>query len=135
MLREDFEPRPIRSEGPMKRRSIGVAVLLLLFVSSLSFSQSRETGAITGKVTDEQGAPLPGVNLTLSGEKLMGARTTVSDANGDFRYPALPPGTYSLQAELARAPSSRKRSEHYGHPDSDFRETGDGPRGHGPRRR
>jgi hypothetical protein len=77
-----------------------VAVLLLLFVSSLSFAQSRETGAITGKVTDEQGAPLPGVNLTLSGEKLMGARATVSDANGDFRYPALPPGTYSLQAEL-----------------------------------
>ena len=76
------------------------ALIILLLISSLSFSQSRETGAITGKVTDEQGAPLPGVNLSLSGEKLMGTRATVSDANGVFRYPALPPGTYSLRAEL-----------------------------------
>ncbi len=78
-----------------------VALLILLLVSSLSFAQSRETGAITGKVTDELGAPLPGVGLTLSGEKLMGTRATVSDATGAFRYPALPPGTYSLKAELA----------------------------------
>ena len=77
------------------------ALLILLLVSALSFSQSRETGAITGKVTDEQGAPLPGVSLTLQGEKLMGSRVTVSDANGDFRYPALPPGTYSVTASLA----------------------------------
>jgi hypothetical protein len=77
------------------------ALIILLLISSLSFSQSRETGAITGKVTDEQGAPLPGVSLTLSGEKLMGTRTTVSDVNGDFRYPALPPGTFSLKAELS----------------------------------
>ena len=83
----------------MKRTYI--ALLILLLVSSLSFSQSRETGAITGKVTDEQGSPLPGVSLTLSGEKLMGTRATVSDVNGDFRYPALPPGTYSLRAELS----------------------------------
>jgi hypothetical protein len=77
-----------------------IALLILLLVSSLSFSQSRETGAITGKVTDEQGAPLPGVNLTLSGPALMGNRVTVSDAAGNFRYPALPPGTYNLTAEL-----------------------------------
>ncbi|MGB8957702.1 MAG: carboxypeptidase regulatory-like domain-containing protein [Candidatus Aminicenantales bacterium] len=81
-------------------KKIYVALLILLLISSLSFSQSRETGAITGKVTDEQGSPLPGVNLTLSGEKLMGIRATVSDTNGGFRYPALPPGTYSLKAEL-----------------------------------
>jgi Carboxypeptidase regulatory-like domain len=74
--------------------------LMILVVSAFTFSQSRETGAITGKVTDEQGAPLPGVNLTLTGPTLMGTRTFVSDANGDFRFPALPPGTYAVKAEL-----------------------------------
>jgi Carboxypeptidase regulatory-like domain/TonB dependent receptor len=74
--------------------------LLLLLVTAFTFSQSRETGAITGKVADEQGNPLPGVNLTLSGEKLMGTRAVVSDAAGDFRFPALPPGVYSVKAEL-----------------------------------
>ena len=73
---------------------------LLLLVTAFTFAQSRETGAITGKVADEQGNPLPGVNLTLSGEKLMGGRAVVSNANGDFRFPALPPGVYSVKAEL-----------------------------------
>ena len=84
----------------MKKTSAAVFILLILLASSLSFSQSRETGAITGKAVDDQGAPLPGVSLTLSGEKLMGTRSAASDANGDFRFPALPPGTYSLKAEL-----------------------------------
>jgi hypothetical protein len=77
----------------LKKITTIVFILLILLASSLSFSQSRETGAITGKTVDEQGAPLPGVSLTLSGEKLMGTRSTASDANGDFRFPALPPGT------------------------------------------
>ncbi|HVP89779.1 MAG TPA: carboxypeptidase regulatory-like domain-containing protein [Terriglobales bacterium] len=77
-----------------------LAVLLLFLVAAFTFSQSRETGAITGKVTDEQSSPLPGVTLTLSGEKLMGTRTAISDANGIFRFPALSPGPYSVKAEL-----------------------------------
>jgi hypothetical protein len=74
--------------------------LMILLVSAFTFSQSRDTGAITGKVTDDQSAPLPGVNLTLTGPNLMGSRTFVSDANGDFRFPALPPGTFAIKAEL-----------------------------------
>ncbi len=74
--------------------------LALLLISSFTFSQSRETGAITGTVSDEQGSPLPGVNLTLTSPALMGTRTAVSDADGNFRFPALPPGTYSVKAEL-----------------------------------
>jgi outer membrane receptor protein involved in Fe transport len=84
----------------LRKTTIAVFILLLLLAPMLSFSQSRETGAITGKAVDEQGAPLPGVSLTLSGEKLMGTRSTVSDGAGNFRFPALPPGTYSLKAEL-----------------------------------
>jgi hypothetical protein len=85
-------------EGNMKKPILIVLALLLLTV--FTFSQSRETGAITGRVADEQGTSLPGVNLTLSSQRLMGTRTTVSDSNGDFRFPALPPGVYSLKAEL-----------------------------------
>jgi outer membrane receptor protein involved in Fe transport len=85
-------------EGIMKKPIL--LALVLLLASGLMFSQSRETGAVTGKVTDEQGAVLPGVNLTLTGTSLMGSRTAVSDAEGLFRFPALPPGAYSLKAEL-----------------------------------
>jgi hypothetical protein len=67
----------------------------------LAISQSRETGAIRGVLTDDQNAPLPGVNVTLSGGNLMGMRTFVTDANGEFRFPALPPGEYQIKAELS----------------------------------
>jgi len=87
-------------EDYLRNKLISILAITLL-LAPVAFSQSRETGAITGKAVDEQGGPLPGVNLTLSGEKLMGTRTTVSDATGGFRFPALPSGTYSLKAELA----------------------------------
>jgi len=63
-------------------------------------SQSRGTGAITGTVTDDEKVPLPGVTVTLTSDKLMGERSFVTDTNGNFRFPALPPGLYNLSAEL-----------------------------------
>ena len=65
------------------------------------FSQSRETGAIAGTVTDQQGAALPGVSVTVTGPNLMGTRTVVTDGR------RAPTGsrrcrreTYSVKAEL-----------------------------------
>jgi hypothetical protein len=75
-----------------------LAITLLL--APVAFSQSKQTGAIRGVVTDEQGAPLPGVNVTISGQNLMGIRTFLTDAGGEFRFPALPPGEYQVRAEL-----------------------------------
>jgi hypothetical protein len=74
--------------------------IILLFAPAV-FSQSKETGAIRGVVTDDQNVPLPGVNMTLTGRTLMGMRTFVTDAMGEFRFPALPPGEYELKAELS----------------------------------
>ena len=82
----------------MKRLFTFAAIILLL--APIAFSQSRETGAVRGVVTDEQATPLPGVSVTLSGGNLMGVRTFVTDANGEFRFPALPPGTYQIKFEL-----------------------------------
>jgi hypothetical protein len=78
-----------------------ILVMAVVFVlASVAFSQSRETGAIRGIVTDDQSTPLPGVSVSLSGANLMGVRTFVTDATGEFRFPALPPGEYQVKAEL-----------------------------------
>ncbi|HEX2694445.1 MAG TPA: carboxypeptidase-like regulatory domain-containing protein, partial [Acidobacteriota bacterium] len=84
----------------MKAKSIIALAALFVVLAPALFSQSRETGAIIGKVMDEEANPLPGVTLTLTSDKLMGARTGVSDGQGVFRFPALPPGLYALKAEL-----------------------------------
>ena len=75
-----------------------LAITLLL--APVAFSQSRETGAIRGIVADEENTPLPGVRVTLSGGNLMGVRSFITDTNGEFRFPALPPGEYQVRAEL-----------------------------------
>jgi len=82
------------------RNKICALFAVVLLLAPVVFSQSRETGAIRGVVTDEQNSPLPGVNVTLSGANMMGVRAYVTDAMGEFRFPAIPPGDYQLKFEL-----------------------------------
>jgi hypothetical protein len=57
-----------------------------------------QTGTVEGKVVDQQGAVLPGVNLTLVGPR--GSQSTVTDTAGLFRFVGVTPGTYALKADL-----------------------------------
>jgi hypothetical protein len=58
-------------------------------------------GSITGTVSDTGGGVLPGVNVTLSGERLIGGtETQISDSTGTYRFDRLSPGSYTLKFEL-----------------------------------
>ncbi|MDH4063563.1 MAG: TonB-dependent receptor [Acidobacteriota bacterium] len=60
-----------------------------------------QTGSIRVRATDEQGAVMPGVTVTLSSPALIsGTAVGVTDASGVYRFPALVPGTYSVRLEL-----------------------------------
>jgi len=67
-------------------------LLIMLLVVGQGFAQKR-TGTITGTVKDEQGELLPGVTVTVKGEALMGTRSMITDARGEFRFIALPVGS------------------------------------------
>ncbi len=84
----------------MRFKAIVSFIAILILLSPLAFTQSKATGAITGAVLDESRAPLPGVTVTISSPKLMGTRSAVTDYEGKYRFPALPPGVYSVKAEL-----------------------------------
>jgi hypothetical protein len=58
-------------------------------------------GRITGIVTDDSGAVVPGVTVTATSPALIQPQGTVTGADGSYRYPALPPGLYTLTFELA----------------------------------
>lgn len=86
----------------MKKQHINLprtlmALLFCLFF--ISFFQGR-TGKITGKVTDEEGYPLPGVTVTLRGPNMIGLQTVITSESGVFRFHAVPGGTYSIKAEM-----------------------------------
>ncbi len=81
------------------RRLIAGLCIVLVGLSAPAYAQ-RTTGTITGTVTDESGAVLPGVTVTLSGAGVPGNPTTVTGENGTFRFPSLPPGEYNISIQL-----------------------------------
>ncbi|MGH9456913.1 MAG: TonB-dependent receptor [Thermoanaerobaculia bacterium] len=82
----------------MRRNHLLYPLAVLLFAAGLMAQAT--TGTLTGIVTTD-GAPLPGVTVTVSSPTLQGVKTAVSDANGVFNFAALPPGRYTVTYELA----------------------------------
>jgi len=77
--------------------------IFLLFAFIFLFwalSYAIETGEIKGKVVDENGEALPGVEITAKSPHLQGIRSVLSTANGDFSFPLLPVGRYTLTFKL-----------------------------------
>jgi outer membrane receptor for Fe3+-dicitrate len=75
---------------------VGLAVVLL---AGTAIAQT--TGRIVGKIVDSSGAALPGVTVTVTSPSLQGANTTVTDGEGNYRFPTLPPGTYQVKTALS----------------------------------
>jgi hypothetical protein len=80
-----------------------LAALFLLLCTTSGYAQtvSATTGAINGRVVDNTGAVLPGVTVTIASSSMMGTRTAVTNQDGQYRFPAIPPGDYLLTYELA----------------------------------
>lgn len=78
------------------RRSVFLAVLVL--AGGTAFAQNAQ---ITGTLKDESGGILPGATVTAKNQDTGLLRTAISDADGRYHLPALPPGSYTITAELA----------------------------------
>ena len=94
----------------VRARPVLALLLLLLAMLPVGALAQTETGTITGTVTDQSNAVLPGVTVTLtSGALIGGSRTDTTTATGLYKFIALPPGTYDLKFELAGfAPMARQ---------------------------
>jgi Ca-activated chloride channel family protein len=79
------------------RTRIAVSILVASLVVALGLAQSNP-GEIHGAVTDIAGAPLPGVQVTLTGPE---KRSAVTDPRGEFAFRNLRSGPYELRFELA----------------------------------
>ena len=84
----------------MTRGARLVVVLGLLLLLPSAVSAQLSTAQISGRITDESGAVLPGVTVTAMQTDTGQTRTTVSDASGTYVLPNLPTGPYRLEAML-----------------------------------
>ncbi len=73
-----------------------VAVVLFFVASSLAQSTG---GRILGRVTDSSGAVVPKVKITLTNEQTGIARTTETDASGDYSFVEVPVASYRVDFE------------------------------------
>jgi len=89
-------------KGGKMYKNFPKVLMVLFFCISLitSVLAQRQTGSLTGAILDEQESRLPGVSLTVSSPALMGTQSFTSTNNGNYRFPALPPGTYDITCEL-----------------------------------
>src|SRR5262249_35596892 len=81
------------------RFTLALSVCLLLALPVVVSAQT--TGTIEGVVTDQSGAPLPGVTVEITSPNLQGTRTAVTAADGRYRFPSLPPGAYTVTGNLS----------------------------------
>jgi hypothetical protein len=74
-----------------------LAVLLLLLPAT---TYAQQTGALGGRVADASDLALPGVTVEARADVLPAPRVAITEANGEYRMPALPPGNYTITFTL-----------------------------------
>jgi len=85
-------------------RSLVAVVAVSLLIPHTSAAQgggASSTGTIQGRAADASGAVLPGVTVTAVSPSMIGTQTQITNENGTYRFPAVPPGVYSLTFELS----------------------------------
>src|SRR5262245_56916912 len=81
-------------------RTVAGAALGVVLAASAASAQAP-TGTILGGVKDAQGAVVPGATITATNLGTRYARSTVTDAEGEYALRHLPVGHYSLTVSLA----------------------------------
>ena len=73
--------------------------LTVLLSASIAWAQ-LSTAQLSGRITDESGATLPGVTVTVTQTDTGLTRSVVTNDNGTYVLPNLPTGPYRLEAAL-----------------------------------
>src|SRR5688572_2206520 len=91
---------PTPTGGVMRRVFVAACTMLAFALVVPAVLAQQTTGNVTGRITDDQGAAVPGVTVTGKNTETGFTRTDVSDGEGIYRLTALPVGTYDITAEL-----------------------------------
>ncbi len=83
----------------MRVSHLSILILSLPLAVTPAYAQSASTSSVVGAVRDPSGAVVGGAIVTLEGPQLLGGiRSTTTDRQGTYRFPALPSGQYVIAA-------------------------------------
>lgn len=80
----------------MKRTFLSLLVVLVLMPAA-ALAQGVQTGTLTGTVKSTDGISIADAAVVVTSPALQGERTAVTDVNGVYSLPSLPPGTYTIR--------------------------------------
>lgn len=84
----------------MRSKCLLLAALIATLAAFPAWPQSEAVSAqLAGTVEDQNGAVVPGANVTLSNSEVGFSRTVTTGSNGLYTLNLIPPGTYSLKVE------------------------------------
>src|SRR5262245_58226716 len=84
----------------MLRGLVRVLVSAAILLAALVPAEAQQfTGGVRGIVRDANGV-IPGVTVTLTNEATNISREVVTNDVGQYNFPAVPPGTYTLKTQL-----------------------------------
>src|SRR3989440_3124324 len=81
---------------------------LLCLAPRLSWAQDLDNVTISGRVTDQNGAVIPGATVTATLVKTKVERPTVADGDGRYKLIQLEPGVYSVKASFTNFATEEK---------------------------
>jgi outer membrane receptor protein involved in Fe transport len=90
------------------RRTLAVGAFLLL--ASAPVWAQRTTGGISGTARDSSGGVLPGVTVSVSGPNIVGTPSSLTNAEGFYRFLSLPPGEYQVTFTMSGFKTVTRRS-------------------------
>jgi len=82
--------------GPATARVATILCLLLTLAMPWTIDAQVAGGSITGTVRGESGAAMPGVHVSITDATSNAARTVITDTDGFYNVPDLPPGIYDM---------------------------------------
>src|SRR5438093_1557459 len=89
---------------------LSTAFLSTLFLISSFLNAQTPTANLTGTVSDDTGAALPGSTILVRNEATGFLRTDFTDKEGRYRFSSLPFGTYDVTAQIQGFASEVQKS-------------------------
>ena len=102
------EPVPVEVHMRLSIRCLAVLAIALM-IPALVAAQT-ESGKVSGTVTDQSGAVLPGVTVNLKSVERATTRSTVTNGQGEYVFASLVPGNYEITAELSGFSTQQTRT-------------------------
>src|SRR5262245_50829543 len=90
---------PIQLEIAMKNYALAIVLLLAAVTASTAAIGQTPSAGVMGRVTDANGAVIPGAIIKVTNLETNISQKTVANESGDFVLPYLNPASYALEAQ------------------------------------